>query len=242
MPDISRKTIVLTLLGVVGLWGITPLVTYLLPLADMSARGQAGDLFGSINALFSGLAFAGVVFAILLQRQELTLQRQELRETREEMKRTADAQDQAQQALNKTIWAQSWKTAWEVLEEPRVIGARRVVAEYQTAIRELPSETWSAVITESADTVARSFETIGTMIRKGLLPSDYVIDTWSVVIDRNWRTLEDHLKRLRVERNDPFIGLDFEELALAAQAFLQDKGAALEQRLKSRPEKRDCSR
>jgi hypothetical protein len=93
MQHISRKTILWTLAGVVLLWGLTPIITYFLPLKDMSERGQAGDLFGSINALFSGLAFAGVIFAILLQRQELALQRQELRETRGEMKRTADAQD-----------------------------------------------------------------------------------------------------------------------------------------------------
>ncbi|MEN9677081.1 MAG: hypothetical protein RIS76_2977 [Verrucomicrobiota bacterium] len=49
--------------------------------------GAFGDMFGLANALFSGLAFAGVIFAILLQRQELALQREELQETREEMRR-----------------------------------------------------------------------------------------------------------------------------------------------------------
>jgi uncharacterized membrane protein YciS (DUF1049 family) len=48
-------------------------------------RGQFGDLFGSVNALFSGLAFAGLIYAILLQRQELSLQRAELKLQREEM-------------------------------------------------------------------------------------------------------------------------------------------------------------
>ena len=38
-----------------------------------------------LSALFSGLAFAGIVFTILLQRDELELQRKELRLTREEM-------------------------------------------------------------------------------------------------------------------------------------------------------------
>ena len=48
-------------------------------------RGQFGDLFGSINALFSGLAFLGLIYAILLQRKELSLQREELKLQREEM-------------------------------------------------------------------------------------------------------------------------------------------------------------
>src|SRR4051812_12720237 len=38
--------------------------------------GQYGDSFGRVNALFSGLAFAGVVFAIILQTIELRYQRE----------------------------------------------------------------------------------------------------------------------------------------------------------------------
>jgi hypothetical protein len=37
----------------------------------MSTRGQFGDLFGAINAFFTGLAFAGVVVTLFLQRREL---------------------------------------------------------------------------------------------------------------------------------------------------------------------------
>lgn len=48
------------------------------------ARGVFGDKFGAINALFSGLAFAGIIFTIFLQKRELSLQRAELRETRDE--------------------------------------------------------------------------------------------------------------------------------------------------------------
>jgi hypothetical protein len=47
--------------------------------------GVFGDMFGVANALFSGLAFVGIIIAILLQRQELSLQRLELEATREEM-------------------------------------------------------------------------------------------------------------------------------------------------------------
>lgn len=48
------------------------------------ARGLFGDKFGAINALFSALAFAGIIFTILLQKRELKLQREELEETRGE--------------------------------------------------------------------------------------------------------------------------------------------------------------
>jgi hypothetical protein len=49
-------------------------------------RGQFGDQFGSINALFSGFALAGIIYTIVLQKKELSLQREELEETREEFK------------------------------------------------------------------------------------------------------------------------------------------------------------
>lgn len=65
-------------------------------------RGQFGDLFGSVNALFAGLAFAGLIYAILLQRQELGLQREELRLQRREMVASREqlaAQAEAQNAL-----------------------------------------------------------------------------------------------------------------------------------------------
>ena len=56
-----------------------------------SGAGTYGDMFGAINALFSGLAFAGVIVAIFLQRKELELQREELTATREELAKTARA-------------------------------------------------------------------------------------------------------------------------------------------------------
>jgi hypothetical protein len=55
-------------------------------------RGLFGDMFGGVNALFSGLAFGGVIIALFLQKRELELQRKELRLTRMEMEKSAEAQ------------------------------------------------------------------------------------------------------------------------------------------------------
>ena len=49
-------------------------------------RGTFGDMFGAVNALFSGMAFVGIIIAILMQREELELQRKELEATRKELK------------------------------------------------------------------------------------------------------------------------------------------------------------
>ncbi|WP_395740198.1 hypothetical protein [Prosthecobacter sp.] len=58
--------------------------------ADQTARGQLGDLFGGVNAIFSGLALAGVVTAVILQSRELELQRKEMEKSREQLVLTRD--------------------------------------------------------------------------------------------------------------------------------------------------------
>jgi hypothetical protein len=66
---------------ILGLWYYT---YFELKDLDADERGTFGDMFGSVNAIYSGLAFAGIIFTILLQRKELQYQREELRETRQE--------------------------------------------------------------------------------------------------------------------------------------------------------------
>jgi hypothetical protein len=68
---------------------------------QMDVRGQFGDLFGGVTALFTGLAFAGLIYTILLQSNELELQRAELRLNREAVERSADAQSEQVERLEK---------------------------------------------------------------------------------------------------------------------------------------------
>jgi hypothetical protein len=51
---------------------------------------EVGDMFGSVNALFTALTLAFMSIQLWLQRQELDLQRQELRQNTEELKNQAD--------------------------------------------------------------------------------------------------------------------------------------------------------
>ena len=61
---------------ILAIWLFWVLVWVLV--GDSTAAGQFGNMFGAINALFSGFALAGVIVAILMQREELKLQREEL--------------------------------------------------------------------------------------------------------------------------------------------------------------------
>jgi hypothetical protein len=55
-----------------------------LQLPNKFRDGSFGDTFGSLNALFSGLAFAGVVVTLLMQRKDLTVQRRDIEEARQQ--------------------------------------------------------------------------------------------------------------------------------------------------------------
>lgn len=69
------------LIGFVVFFGVVIIVAaiviyfVLTSLPSWQERSQFGEMFGVLNAFFSGLAFLGLVYTILLQRQELAEQR-----------------------------------------------------------------------------------------------------------------------------------------------------------------------
>lgn len=72
-------------------WGLSGLLIQLYyGSSPDDGRGTFGDMFGAINSLFSGLAFAGLIYTINIQRSELALQRQELSLQREEVRRSTE--------------------------------------------------------------------------------------------------------------------------------------------------------
>lgn len=88
MPSVKEQTgneptyrfLVAAIAAVIILWAGSGIALYAL-----KERGTFGDMFGAVNALFSGLAFAALVYTINLQRTELRLQRLELSLTRAEL-------------------------------------------------------------------------------------------------------------------------------------------------------------
>jgi len=89
-------------LWVISIWiGSAILIFYLIP--NWSDRGTFGDMFGAVNALFSGLAFVALIYTIILQREEISLNRKEIELNRKELKKSASAQDSSQQALKEQV-------------------------------------------------------------------------------------------------------------------------------------------
>jgi hypothetical protein len=65
------------------------LVDLLYPPGAEDGGGVFGDKFGALNALFSGLAFAGILYTIALQRQDLSIQSRQIAEAERERQRSA---------------------------------------------------------------------------------------------------------------------------------------------------------
>ena len=68
-------------------------------LENWSDRGTFGDLFGAVNALFSALAFAVLIYTIVLQREEIKQNREEIVLNRKELAKGAKLQQKAQEVL-----------------------------------------------------------------------------------------------------------------------------------------------
>ncbi len=69
----KRRTFIIVITcgfaAVIGLWILSWLYTY--HCVPQDERSAFGEQFGAINALFSGLAFAGLIFTIFLQQKEI---------------------------------------------------------------------------------------------------------------------------------------------------------------------------
>lgn len=95
----KEKHIIGLCAGIFAVWLLSGVMLMLV--FEPGERGVFGDMFGAVNSLFSGLALAGVIVAILLQRKELELQRKELELTRNELQASAIAARESSQALTK---------------------------------------------------------------------------------------------------------------------------------------------
>lgn len=73
-------------------------------------RSSFGSMFGAVGTLFSGLAFAGIIYTTLLQRRDLELQQKALAKQARVMKLTARLT-----ALN--ILAEAYKNRMDLLRE-----------------------------------------------------------------------------------------------------------------------------
>lgn len=142
MPDkkSDMQLLMITIGSVLVVWILASITMYKF-IGDWTTRGQFGDMFGALNCLFSGLAFAGLISAIMLQKKELALQREELQLTRDQLSRSADAQEKSESALNRQFSAMQ-KTAYlsglsSMVEHYNVLISQTDIAETRRGLRDL---------------------------------------------------------------------------------------------------------
>lgn len=94
----KNKILIKLILLVVLIWGLSAILIMAF-LSEWSDRGTFGDLFGAVNALFSALAFAVLIYTIILQREEIKQNRQEIVLNRKELEKSGKLQRKAQEVL-----------------------------------------------------------------------------------------------------------------------------------------------
>lgn len=99
-------------------WAFVP-VTFIVgeyfPLIPIGDRGTFGDMFGGINALFSGLAFGGIILTMILQNRDLQISNETLQEQRKELELTRQVlnEQRAEMAIqNQTMKKQQLETTF----------------------------------------------------------------------------------------------------------------------------------
>lgn len=78
------KNLLIAAIFVVVFWSASFAWIYV-SVGDWEVRGQLGDMFGAVNSLFSGLAFAGLIVTLILQRKDLNLQRESIQQTNDQL-------------------------------------------------------------------------------------------------------------------------------------------------------------
>jgi len=74
----TLRTLFFLLAGIFIVWVIAGIIFWFVFNVSDKNGGEFGDMFGVINALFSGLAFGVVIYAIFLQKEDLEISLKEL--------------------------------------------------------------------------------------------------------------------------------------------------------------------
>ncbi|WP_288901337.1 putative phage abortive infection protein [uncultured Sneathiella sp.] len=110
VPKTRIWPVVVALILACTFWGVNFYIGSKLPLTE---RGVFGDMFGAVNALFSGVAFVGVIYAIVMQRQEIAIAKKDIAYTKtiveEQQKQLAIQNEETKKQIFETTFFQLLK-------------------------------------------------------------------------------------------------------------------------------------
>lgn len=182
-----------------------------------TARGTFGDMFGVVNALFSGLAFAGVVAAIILQNREM-------QESREEFVASAREQRafylQERRAHTRAVADALFREWWgSEMNELRRYFYLKFLPQHYALLGNCSMKLVEDQIAEDKGQLRRLtdfFDRVGWMGAAGLVDVDYVLGPMQHVMRRVWFATEPLILAARNSSKpgqlDPVFRLGFEWL------------------------------
>jgi tRNA-dihydrouridine synthase len=139
-------------------------------MGDQAARGQFGDMFGAANALFAALAFAGLIYTVLLQRDQLALQQQEIVESGKTQEQLVQRQIDAQEKLFERQKAFQEEQRQKQMEHERKLEQMRQDFEEIVEGRRKDRETQAHAAFERnvLRAIRRELEALGQIYDKGI--------------------------------------------------------------------------
>lgn len=181
---------------------------------NFAERGQFGDSYGALNTLFSGLAFAGVIVAIFLQKEQLELQGREMTE----MRTVVEAQKKEMESQSLTLRRQQFEnTFFNLLEYFKTSSSATISA---SSTRNLsPSLDRLRGFIEDADKEASSPVRIQS-IRKGF---DQFYSEYDSLLDPYFEQLRNILlfvEKSQFEDRQFYASILFTQLSSAELVFL----------------------
>lgn len=84
------------------LWFLTPPIVQMIVGDDPATKGQFGDIFGSANALFSALAFGGLIYAMIVQIDQVKEMRMQQIQTEQQFAKQM-VNEERRLRINKTL-------------------------------------------------------------------------------------------------------------------------------------------
>ena len=221
---ISPARILNLIIIVVVIWSGCSVGIYL-SRPNWSERGQFGDMFGAVNALFSALAFAILIVTMWMQREELELQRAEVRQTNLELKRTADAQEMTRRAMEKQIELLTVSTrmsAWLKAQDIWTDGEFTRMRGGVFSRKDNEVHTWSEAELMEGRNVCRRIDEFSHLAQ--FLGEEAILEHWANPIAKSWLILKPIVLEERLHSQWALKWHAFESMGTAAALYVNERG------------------
>jgi hypothetical protein len=135
--EIKKTDKLKTALKVFGVLAVVAyIINFVYAISTSESAGTFGDTFGAANAFFSGSALIMLIYAIVLQREELELVKEERNDTRTLLEGQETINTQQKEALEKQLFEQSFfALVSQIGDERQYLNQRNSAAGHETHLQ-----------------------------------------------------------------------------------------------------------